>query len=194
MEQGEAEVLAWRPKSLVSSLLSLAVGLFEGGEVTLSTPAPAPAPASASKAWARALAAGGAMEGGRWGTVEALAERLGMGERLGGLKRLGVAGGECMRDINEAESWALDAPEEFIDPLLSVLMLDPVRAGPSGRVYDRDAILQQILTDPRDPFSREPLRAEDLIPLPDLQGRVLAWMKERREREGGEDRGGEGAQ
>ena len=123
------------------------------------------------------------MEDGRWGTVEALAERLGMGECVAGLKRLGVVGGECLRDINEAESWALEAPEEFIDPLLSVLMLDPVRAGAHGRVYDRDAILQQILTDPRDPFSREPLRVEDLTPLPDLQARILAWMKERRGRE-----------
>jgi ubiquitin conjugation factor E4 B len=73
-----------------------------------------------------------------------------------------------------------DPPEEFKDPIMLELMKDPVRA-PSGFVFDRAIILQQILNTPTDPFTRQPLCAEDLVPEVQLKARIDAWMAERRQ-------------
>ncbi len=40
-----------------------------------------------------------------------------------------------------------DAPEEFLDPLLSTLMKDPVRLPTSGNIVDRSTITQHLLND-----------------------------------------------
>jgi ubiquitin conjugation factor E4 B len=72
-----------------------------------------------------------------------------------------------------------DAPEEFEDPLSCRLMKDPVKL-PSGQVLDRSTILQHLLTDTRDPFSREEMTEDDLVDLPELKERIMAWMEEQR--------------
>ena len=71
-----------------------------------------------------------------------------------------------------------DAPEEFEDPLSCRLMKDPVKL-PSGQVLDRSTILQHLLTDTRDPFSREAMTADDLVEMPDLREQIHAWMAEK---------------
>ena len=40
----------------------------------------------------------------------------------------------------------LQVPEEFTDPIMSTLMLDPVKL-PSGRVMERSVIMQHLLND-----------------------------------------------
>ena len=40
-----------------------------------------------------------------------------------------------------------DAPDEFLDPLLSTLMRDPVRLPTSGNIVDRSTIAQHLLND-----------------------------------------------
>ena len=40
-----------------------------------------------------------------------------------------------------------EAPDEFLDPLLSTLMRDPVRLPTSGNVVDRSTISQHLLND-----------------------------------------------
>jgi len=165
MGDEEARALVWRPKALIEGLLQLAIGLFDQGR---------------GSGWARALAGGGLMESGVWESVVGVSERLGLtGLDAGELKALGFAGKACVEDNKVSEALALVAPEEFLDPLLSVVMLDPVRAGPHGRVFDRVSIVQQILTDPRDPYSRTPLSPEDLIPLPELKAKIKAWVEEK---------------
>jgi ubiquitin conjugation factor E4 B len=71
-----------------------------------------------------------------------------------------------------------DYPEEFADPLLATLMRDPVRA-PSGYTYDRACILQHVMNTPSDPFTRQPLRVEDLQPQPELKARIDAWVADK---------------
>lgn len=120
-----------------------------------------------------------------------LAARLGAvgeGGSRAALEEVGRVGLACVKEAEECEAWAAEAPAEFLDPLLNCIMVDPVAvggAGAGGRVYERSSIAQQILTDPRDPFTRAPLRFEDLVPLPQLQARIAAWLAERRGREEG---------
>lgn len=56
-----------------------------------------------------------------------------------------------------------DAPEEFRDPLMDTLMVDPVML-PSGKIMDKPVILRHLLNSNTDPFSRQPLREDQLVP------------------------------
>ena len=70
-------------------------------------------------------------------------------------------------EINESnqqndEDFA-DAPDEFRDPLMDTLMLDPVVL-PSGTIADRSVMMRHLLNSQTDPFNRQPLTEEQLIP------------------------------
>lgn len=50
-----------------------------------------------------------------------------------------------------------------LDPLMDTLMEDPVLL-PSGKVMDRYVIVRHLLNSSTDPFSRQPLSEEMLLP------------------------------
>jgi hypothetical protein len=56
-----------------------------------------------------------------------------------------------------------DPPDEFLCPILMVLMEDPV-IGQDGKTYERAAIERALKQDPRSPFTREPMQADTLRP------------------------------
>ncbi|KAI6649295.1 Ubiquitin conjugation factor E4 B-like [Oopsacas minuta] len=72
-----------------------------------------------------------------------------------------------------------DAPNEFKDPLMDILMSDPVRLPDSGIVMDRSVIVRHLLNSLDDPFNRQPLTPDQLIPLPDLKARIESWKANR---------------
>jgi ubiquitin conjugation factor E4 B len=74
-----------------------------------------------------------------------------------------------------------DAPPEFEDPIMGILMTDPVVL-PSKHVVDRSTILQHLLSDPKDPYTRQPMGIEDVVPDGELKERIEAWKAERREK------------
>ena len=74
--------------------------------------------------------------------------------------------------IHRAE---LDCP--MTRPFVGELMSDPVRL-PSGNVCDRLSIERVLMNDDRDPFSRQTLRIEDVVPDEELRGRIEAWKRE----------------
>ena len=71
-----------------------------------------------------------------------------------------------------------DAPEEFRDPLMDTLMDDPVLL-PSGKVMDRAVILRHLLNSSTDPFNRQPLTEDMLMPVEDLKLRITAWKRQK---------------
>lgn len=71
-----------------------------------------------------------------------------------------------------------EIPSEYEDPLMSDLMKDPVRL-PSGNIVDRSTIMQHLLSDPKDPFTRQPMSIEDVVPCDDLRAEIEKWMAER---------------
>ncbi|KXJ96819.1 ubiquitin elongating factor core-domain-containing protein [Microdochium bolleyi] len=73
-----------------------------------------------------------------------------------------------------------DIPEEFEDPLMGELMKDPVIL-PSQNIVDRSTIVQQLLSNPLDPFTRTPMTIDDVVPADDLRERIAAWKAERTE-------------
>ena len=72
-----------------------------------------------------------------------------------------------------------DAPEEFLDPLTFVLMEDPIILPTSHMNIDRKTIEEYLLTNPTDPFNRNPLTKEELIPNVELKKRIDDYKLEK---------------
>jgi ubiquitin conjugation factor E4 B len=72
-----------------------------------------------------------------------------------------------------------DAPDEFLDEILTTFMEDPVIL-PSGHYVDRSTIKQHLLNNPMDPFSREPCTMDDVKPATELKMKIEAWVAEKR--------------
>uniref|UniRef100_A0A146L1T6 Ubiquitin conjugation factor E4 A n=1 Tax=Lygus hesperus TaxID=30085 RepID=A0A146L1T6_LYGHE len=78
------------------------------------------------------------------------------------------------------EELLAEAPEEFLDPIMSTLMSDPVIL-PSSRInIDRATIARHLLSDQTDPFNREPLTMNLVKSNTELKQRIEAWVSEKR--------------
>jgi len=73
-----------------------------------------------------------------------------------------------------------DIPEEFLDPILSTLMVDPVVLPASGITMERAVICRHLLSARTDPFCREPLTPDMLKPNVELRNRIEEWRQQRR--------------
>ncbi|KAK8086564.1 ubiquitin elongating factor core [Apiospora phragmitis] len=86
---------------------------------------------------------------------------------------------EEAKDIaDKAELDLGEIPEEFEDQLMGILMTDPVIL-PSKNVVDRTTIVQQLLSNPLDPFTRQRMTIDDVVPDDALRARVDEWKAER---------------
>ena len=65
-----------------------------------------------------------------------------------------------------------DAPDEFKDPLLFEIMDDPMILPTSHMNVDRKFIEEYLLVNPIDPFNRNPLTKEELIPNVELKKKI----------------------
>lgn len=101
------------------------------------------------------------------------------GESMQALASLPDAVQAATANVALEEALTQDAPDEFLDPLLSTYMKDPVRL-PSNHVVDRSTITQHLLNDPMDPFSREPMTVDDVVPETELKQRMDAWLAEQK--------------
>eukprot|EP00744_Colponema_vietnamica_P008212 GILI01011738.1.p1 GENE.GILI01011738.1~~GILI01011738.1.p1 ORF type:complete len:723 (-),score=177.10 GILI01011738.1:197-2203(-) len=72
-----------------------------------------------------------------------------------------------------------NAPDEFLDPIMSTLMTDPVTLPSSRIVVDRVTIVKHLLSDPSDPFNRSPLTLDMLIPNDELKTRIEEWRRQK---------------
>lgn len=82
-------------------------------------------------------------------------------------------------ELDRAELDYDDAPPEFEDELMGILMKDPVIL-PSKHILDRSTIVQHLLSDPKDPYTRQPMTIDDVVPDDALRERIEKWKEERR--------------
>lgn len=78
----------------------------------------------------------------------------------------------------KSDEWLEDAPDEFKDPLMDTLMTDPVLL-PSGQIMDRSVIMRHLLNSNTDPFNRQPLTEDMLLPADELKERIRIWKSEK---------------
>ncbi|XP_072558001.1 ubiquitin conjugation factor E4 A isoform X2 [Paramormyrops kingsleyae] len=83
------------------------------------------------------------------------------------------------RQQQEEETYS-DAPDEFLDPIMSTLMLDPVLLPSSHITVDRSTIARHLLSDQTDPFNRSPLTMDQIRPNEELKQQILQWLAERK--------------
>merc|ERR1712004_810889 len=95
----------------------------------------------------------------------------------------------AMAAVSQEACLEQDAPEEFLCLIMDTLMTDPVVL-PSGKVVDRTSIAKHLLTNPTDPFNREPMTIGDVKPDENLKKRILEWTVEKK-RSGGQISTGE---
>ncbi|XP_033329559.2 ubiquitination factor E4A [Megalopta genalis] len=81
----------------------------------------------------------------------------------------------------EEEEILIDAPEEFLDPIMSTLMTDPVVLPSSKITIDRQTIARHLLSDQTDPFNRSPLTMDMVESNIELQHRVQDWVKKKKQ-------------
>lgn len=79
------------------------------------------------------------------------------------------------RQQQEEEAYS-DAPDEFLDPIMSTLMLDPVILPSSNVTVDRSTIARHLLSDQTDPFNRSPLTMDQIRPNDELKQQILLWL------------------
>jgi ubiquitin conjugation factor E4 A len=72
-------------------------------------------------------------------------------------------------------------PDDFLDPILSILMKDPVILPSSKVTVDRSTISRHLLSDQSDPFNRSPLSMDQVISDTELKTKIDEWIKERLE-------------
>ncbi|XP_054884546.1 ubiquitin conjugation factor E4 A [Poeciliopsis prolifica] len=84
------------------------------------------------------------------------------------------------RQQQEEETYA-DAPDEFLDPIMSTLMLDPVLLPSSNVTVDRSTIARHLLSDQTDPFNRSPLTMDQIKPNTELKEQISQWLEQHRQ-------------
>ncbi|XP_062376861.1 ubiquitin conjugation factor E4 A [Sardina pilchardus] len=81
------------------------------------------------------------------------------------------------RHQQEEETYS-DAPDEFLDPIMSTVMVDPVVLPSSNVTVDRSTIARHLLSDQTDPFNRTHLTMDQIRPNEELKQRILQWLAE----------------
>ncbi|TDZ67800.1 Ubiquitin conjugation factor E4 [Colletotrichum trifolii] len=85
---------------------------------------------------------------------------------------------EAKELAEQAELDLGDIPAEFEDPIMGDLMKDPVIL-PSKHIVDRSTIVQHLLSDPKDPFTRQAMTVDDAIPHTELKEKIEKWKAEK---------------
>ena len=79
----------------------------------------------------------------------------------------------------ESGDWD-DVPDEFLDPIMSTIMKDPVTLPPSGQVCDRAIITRHLLSEDTDPFNRQHLSEDMLEENVELRKKIEEWVEEKK--------------
>lgn len=106
--------------------------------------------------------------------------RIGGGTLIGELQEVAERVQEKAAEQQANEEVIAEAPDHFLDPIMSTLMLDPVTLPSSKQTVDRSTIARHLLSDQTDPFNRAPLSMDQVIPNTELAEEIRAWLEKRR--------------
>ena len=107
--------------------------------------------------------------------------RIGGGQLIGEIQEFSIKVQRLDRQQRIDDEVLADAPEEFMDPIMSTLMIDPVILPSSKITVDRSTIARHLLSDQSDPFNRSPLTMDQVKRNTELKDKIDNWIKERRE-------------
>ncbi|KAF7283738.1 hypothetical protein GWI33_022990 [Rhynchophorus ferrugineus] len=108
--------------------------------------------------------------------------RIGGGMLIGEVKEVAAKVAEKAQEYKANEEAVSEAPDHFLDPIMSTLMTDPVILPSSRQTVDRTTIARHLLSDQTDPFNRSPLSMDQIIPNTELKEEISQWVQERHSR------------
>lgn len=112
------------------------------------------------------------------------AARIGGGQLIAEINELSMKIKRIEQQHRQDQEALADAPDMYLDPIMSTLMLDPVIL-PSSRVtVDRSTIARHLLSDQTDPFNRSPLTMDQIKPNVELRKEIGIWMEKKRKEYG----------
>ncbi|XP_063624083.1 ubiquitin conjugation factor E4 A [Cydia splendana] len=114
--------------------------------------------------------------------AEAVLVRIGGGSLIGSLQEVAQRVATLAEQRQRDEEILANAPEEFLDPIMSTLMLDPVTLPSSRTTIDRTTIARHLLSDQSDPFNRSPLSMDQVKSNVELKEKIHAWIAEQRQK------------
>ncbi|XP_037828804.1 uncharacterized protein LOC119616505 isoform X3 [Lucilia sericata] len=106
--------------------------------------------------------------------------RIGGGQLIGEMAEFAEKVQKMERQYKQEQEFMADAPEEYLDPIMSTLMLDPVILPSSNVTVDRSTIARHLLSDQTDPFNRAPLTMDKVKPNEALKQEIQNWLAEKR--------------
>merc|ERR1719311_1617017 len=83
-----------------------------------------------------------------------------------------------LNDLASAQEAALanvEVPDNYLDPIMSEIMNDPVLLPTSKTIMDRKVIERHIMSNDDVPFNRMKLAVSDLQPQPELKAKIQAF-------------------
>uniref|UniRef100_A0A182Y3P4 Ubiquitin conjugation factor E4 A n=1 Tax=Anopheles stephensi TaxID=30069 RepID=A0A182Y3P4_ANOST len=112
--------------------------------------------------------------------AEQVLTRIGGGQLIGEMQEFAQKVQRIEKQQKIDEEALIDPPDEFLDPIMSSLMSDPVILPSSRITVDRSTIARHLLSDQSDPFNRSPLTMEQVKRDDELKAKIDAWMQEKR--------------
>lgn len=106
--------------------------------------------------------------------------RIGGGQLVGEMSDFAIKVSQLEQLEKQNQEALADAPDEFLDPIMSTLMTDPVILPSSHVTVDRTTIARHLLSDQSDPFNRSPLTMDQVKTDEELKGKIDAWIRDRK--------------
>lgn len=108
------------------------------------------------------------------------AVRIGGGQLIGEINDFAIKVHRLEMLEKENQEALTDAPDEYLDPIMSTLMLDPVTLPSSNVTVDRTTIARHLLSDQSDPFNRSPLTMDQVITNVTLKAEIEGWVRNKK--------------
>lgn len=115
-----------------------------------------------------------------FGYAENILIRIGGGQLIGDMSEFAAKVKRMGAQYKEEQELLADAPEEYLDPIISTLMTDPVVLPSSKVTVDRSTIARHLLSDQTDPFNREPLTMDKVKSNEALKREIEQWIEGKR--------------
>lgn len=112
--------------------------------------------------------------------AEAVLVRIGGGTLIPELQEVATKVAQKAEEYKTSEEAISEAPDHYLDPIMSTLMTDPVILPSSKQTVDRTTIARHLLSDQTDPFNRSPLTMDQVIPNIELAKEINEWLANRK--------------
>jgi len=109
--------------------------------------------------------------------TEAVLVKIGRADLATALANIAAKVKTASTALAHEEELLADCPDDFLCPIMSIIMMDPVLLPSSKQIVDRSTIARHLLSDQSDPFNRAPLTMDMVIPQQELKEKVLQWVE-----------------